>query len=922
MALPDSLILSCNVMNPFPRLLLCCLLPALLLPAFSAAQKTSIPPPRDIPGERVRYETSLARNPATGKVPDNIRTRELAFSTTIPSRETYALRKSAPEQIQLLPWTPRGPSNVGGRTRAFALDVMNENNLIAGGVSGGMWRSIDGGQSWVRTTRLDQNITATCIVQDRRPGKTATWYYGTGEYRGNSANLQGDGIFKSTDNGMTWEALASTVSGTPQTQDAFDVIWRVVVDPSRMDKDIVYAAVIGGIYRSEDGGNTWQQVLGNNNQDRQAAYTDLAITDQGVLYATMSGWPTSGSSAQVNGIYRSTDGLNWTNITPSGLTGRFARVVLAIAPSDNRFVYFLADMTSTNSGISTALYHYTYVSGDGSGSGGIWSNRSANVPTGEDFLNGFNSQGSYNMALRVSPADPNLVCIGGTNIYISTNGFTSDIQTNWIGGYNPNYNYSFEGWIDMMYPDHHSDIHDMAFLPSNPRILFSAGDGGVHKTADCLAPTVTWTPLNNGYLTSQFYTLAINHGVSGDQTLIGGLQDNHTYGSATPGTPWKWLAGGDGSYCAIPTDKSMYYVSAQQGYLCRSYTDADMMLTNSEYMSFGTTSESFSFIAPFLLDPNNNNKFYMTTTRRVWRNDRISQEDYASDWHPVTATGVSGSDYITSIALSTQPANRLYYGTGGGRLFRVNNALQSAGTSAEITGQNFPSGTILCVAIDPTNADRVLVVFSNYEIRSLFYTENGGTTWTDVSGNLEEFPDGSGAGPSCRWADIVYTSSGPLFLLGTSTGLYSTTTLQGDATEWLQEATTSIGNSSVSMIRTRQSDGFIAVATHGSGAFTSTAVATTSVNNAGIPEVAYLEQNFPNPANTKTTIQFAVPRDMHVTLTLHDALGGVQQTPVDTRLTAGYHTVVLDTEELATGRYYLRLQAGDYAQTRLLTVVH
>jgi photosystem II stability/assembly factor-like uncharacterized protein len=908
-------------MKRFTSLLLGGLLAILLLPAFAVAQKSSVPPPRDIPGERVRYETSLTRNPATGKVPDNIRSRELTFSTTIPTRETQALRKGTPEKIQLLPWTPRGPSNVGGRTRAFAIDATNENNLIAGGVSGGMWRSIDGGQSWVRTTRLDQHITATCIVQDPRPGKTATWYYGTGEYRGNSANIQGDGIFKSTDNGMTWEPLASTVSGTPQTRDAFDVVWRVVVDPSRTDRDVVYAAVIGGVYRSEDGGTTWQQVLGPTSDNRQAAYTDLVITEQGVLYATLSGYPLSGNTAQVSGIYRSADGINWTNITPTGLTGRYSRVVAAVAPSDNKQVYFLADMSSTGGSIPTALYHYTYVSGDGSGSGGVWSNRTASVPVPEDFLVGFNSQGSYNMAVRVSPTDPDLVCIAGTNIYISTDGFVNPEQVNWIGGYNPNYNYSFEGWKDMMYPEHHSDIHDLAFLPSNPRVLFSAGDGGLHKTTNCLAPVVSWIPLNNGYLTTQFYTLAINHGVSGDQTIIGGLQDNHTYGSATPGTPWKWLAGGDGSYCAIPTDKSTYYVSAQQGYLCRADADADMNLTDSQYMSFGTSDEFFSFIAPFLLDPNSNDRLYMTTTRRVWRNDRISRNDYASAWRPVVAMGLT-SDYVASIALSTQPANRLYYGTGMGRLFRVENALQSAGTSTEITGQNFPQGTLLCIAIDPTNADRVLAVFSNYEIRSLFYTDNGGTSWTDVSGNLEEFPDGSGAGPSCRWADIVYTPSGPLFLVGTSTGMYSTTALQGETTQWLQEGATSIGHSVVNMIRTRQSDGYIAVATHGSGVFTSNAIATTSVDNPRTPEAAYLEQNFPNPASSKTTVSFAVPGDMNVTLTLLDALGNVQQKPVDTRMTAGYHSVVIDTEKLASGQYYLHLQVGNYAQTRLMTVVH
>lgn len=908
-------------MKCFTRPLLYSLLTTVLLPLLLAAQGTPQFPPRDTPGERVRYEAALLRNPATGKLPDNIRSRELAFSTTLPTRSA-ALHKGAPAHVQVLPWTPRGPSNVGGRTRAFAIDVTNENNLLAGGVSGGMWRSIDGGQSWVRTTRTDQHITATCIVQDQRPGKTATWYYGTGEYRGNSADIQGDGIFKSTDNGLTWGPLLSTTSGTPQRQDAFDAVYRLAIDPSRTDKDIVYAAVIGGIYRSEDGGQTWTNVLGGAPSGSQrAAYTDIVVTEQGVAYATLSGWSLSGGTSQVRGIYRSTDGENWTDITPPGLSGRYSRIIPAIAPSDTRFVYFLADMTTAGGSRQAALYHYTYVSGNGSGSGGVWDDRSAYVPIATDFLTGFNSQVSYCMTIKVSPADPELVCIGGTNIHISGDGFTSDVLMNWIGGYNPAYNYTFEGWKDMMYPDHHADIHDLVFLPSNPNVLFSAGDGGVHKTLDCTEMEVKWIPLNNGYLTTQFYTLAINPAVSGDQTIIGGLQDNHTYGSAAPGTDWQWLAGGDGSYCAIPPDKSVYYVSAQQGYLCRSYAEPDMTYTDGEVLSFGTSNEYFSFIAPFLLDPNNADRLYMTTTRRVWRNNRISRPDYRSAWSPVTSTGIAGDDYVVSIALSTQPADRLYYGSGSGRLFRVDNALQSSGSSTEITGQDFPRASLQCIAVDPADADRVLVVFSNYEVRSLFYTTDGGTTWTDVSSNLEEFPDGSGAGPSCRWADIVHTASGTLFLVGTSTGLYSTEALQGGATVWVQEGATSIGNVPVTMIRTRQSDGFIAVATHGSGVFTSSAVAT-SVEDPGVPGTTYLEQNFPNPASGKTTVGFAIPHDMQVSLTLYDALGTVVQTPVDTRMTAGYHTVVLNTEHLADGRYYLRLQAGGNAHTRLVTVLH
>lgn len=878
------------------------------LPTIAVAQAT--PPPRDNPAERAAYEHARLANPANGTIPANIRARELAFSTQLPTREQLALYKQSPASIQVEPWNHRGPSNVGGRTRAFAIDANNEQNLLAGGVSGGMWRSIDAGQSWVRTTALDQLANVTCVAQDTRSGKTATWYYGTGEYLGNSAGISGDGIFKSTDNGLTWQHLASTVSGTPQQISAFDYVWRLATDPSQTKKDVVYAAASGGIYRSEDGGETWALVLGVSVSDSRAALaTDIVVTSQGIAYATLSTTSIGGSISTVNGIYRSTDGINWTRIN----TVTASRIILSVAPSNENIVYFLAN------GSSATLLKYTYVSGNGAGSGGQWDNRSAAVPEPTDFVHGFNTQGSYSMAIKVSPDNPDIVSIAGTNIFISTDGFASDANVHWIGGYNPDYDFSFEDWPNQLYPNHHPDIHDIVFLPSNPKVLFTADDNGIHKTLDVSAPKVSWQPLNNGYTTSQFYTLAINQTESGNKTVIGGLQDNSTYGSPNPNNAWQWLSGGDGSYCAVRADNSAYLVSAQFGYLCRTVVDNTFALDSIEQLKFASTNESFLFVAPFLLDPNNNDVLYMATTGRVWHNNKIFQSDYQSAWQPTTSARASFP--ITSIAVSTNPANRLYYGTYRGEFFRLDNANLSFQTATKTSGI-LPPGTISCIAIDPQNADNVIAVLSNYGIPSLFLSNDGGTSWTDISGNLEEKPDGSGAGPSCRWVEIVHTTNGPLYLVGTSVGLYSTTVLDGGNTTWVQEGSTSIGNAIVTMIRARQSDGFVAVATHGYGVFTSSVLVATSVGETSTPEALYLEQNYPNPCSRKTTLRFAVPKAAQVSLALYNALGDVVYTAVDGFTPAGYHNIVVDTETLASGCYYLHLQMGGSTQTRIITVQH
>jgi photosystem II stability/assembly factor-like uncharacterized protein len=222
------------------------------------------------------YQFSKLRNPQTGMIPPGIRSRELAFTAGLP--------RHSKEDGQS--WNWRGPANIGGRMLCIAVDVDDENHLLAGSASGGMWETSEPGQIWHKTTSPDAEQSATCLVQDKRAGKHQTWYYGTGELlsttdRNISTNARtigiGNGIFKSTDNGASWQPLAYTQGGSPaHLQEIFQGVWRIVTDPVRMDKDIVYAACYGAIMRSEDGGTSWEVVLGD--LVNKSFATDLAIT--------------------------------------------------------------------------------------------------------------------------------------------------------------------------------------------------------------------------------------------------------------------------------------------------------------------------------------------------------------------------------------------------------------------------------------------------------------------------------------------------------------------------------------------------------------------------------------------------------------------------------------------------------------------
>src|SRR6188768_3582250 len=135
-----------------------------------------------------------------------------------------------------------------------------------------------------------------------------------------------------------------------------------------------------------------------------------------------------------------------------------------------------------------------------------------------------NTQGGYDVVVKVKPGNSNVVFVGGTNIFRSTTAFTDSLNTSVIGGYAPGATLPF---VDE-YAGHHPDQHELVFLPSNPDIMFSGCDGGVSKTINNMATPVVWNEMNDGYITSQFYTVTMDHATASD-VIIGGLQDHGTY---------------------------------------------------------------------------------------------------------------------------------------------------------------------------------------------------------------------------------------------------------------------------------------------------------------------------------------------------------------------------------------------------------
>ncbi len=763
------------------------------------------PAPGDRATDRWQFEFEKLKNPLTGKIPDEIREKELQFAKDIPNFQTEALSSGRGAST----WTNRGPYNVGGRTRAMAIDMENENVILAGGVSGGLWRSEDSGQTWRQVTKLNQISSITCIVQDPRPGKRHIWYYGTGERTGNSASAPfafygGNGVFKSRDGGRSFQPLPATADDVVNVFTPFDLISNIAVHPKTGH---LYISTWNGIFRSENGFDGFTEVLAGGIDN----WTDLIITPRGAIYATIE---TTGSPNR--GIFVSEDGVNWTDITPEGFPAFFGRTVLGYTPSNERIVYAFSEDLLGGLGY---LWRGTRTNGPDHD----WVDLSANLPAIGGFVGSLNTQTAYNLVVKVHPKDPSMVFIGGTNLYRSRTGFTTPAgQESWIGGYSPLNNIS-------VYPDQHPDQHDLIFYKSNPNKALSANDGGVFVTEDITTDLsffepVDWVSLNNGYITTQPYAFAFDP-ETGSKEIVAGFQDNGTWytDSENTKTPWIEDFSGDGSYNAIADQGLTRYVSSQFGNLFRLNFDED-----GNFLSFARVrpagATGFGFVAPFILDHNNDNIMYMPAGGTIWRNNDLDEIPINSlsfateNWVQMDeATVPIGS--VTALDVSTYPvANKLYYGTSFGQVFRIDNANLDGQSKVDLsTGKGLPaSGWVVNVTVNPTNSDEVFVVFSNYGIPSLFHSTDAGETWTDIGGNLEENPDGSGNGPSVQWIALQGFNQG--YYVGTSTGLYFTKTLRGSGTVWNQVNRSRIGNAPVPMVKTRK-DGFVVAASHGNGLF-------------------------------------------------------------------------------------------------------
>lgn len=778
----------------------------------------------DDPFAAAMYEFNMMKDPATGTIPAGFREQELK-----QVREIYA-RQLREGRMASNAYTQAGPNNVGGRTRSVVYDVRFNGTtnrcLLAGSVSGWIFKSTDDGNSWVRKTSSGFNIST--IVQDPRSGHQDTWYYGTGESFGMPEQAtprpSGSGVFKSADNGESWTRLPTSNTGVFEYYDRReDVVWRLAVHPLTGD---VYMAACGSIIRSQDGGATWNPVLAGLT-DGAWHSTDIVITSTGRLYAAFGGY----NGGDIDGIWTSVSGDpgSWTRIAGAGagdspagweVEGYYGRIVLAIAPSNENvmYAYTQALQNLCNNQNSVRLHKWDL-------STGTWTNLSNNLPGCGSALPVIRTYAGYAMAIAVKPDNPDVVFIGGVDLYRSTDGFSSGNIDYISGSVTPGYG-------------NHVDIHALVFKPGQPNVLTCANDGGMQQSPDAMAPYVNWVQMNNNYTTYQFYYVALDPR-PGSEKVMGGAQDNGTVRNiGGEGSQFEGLVSGDGVCVGLSKETNGQY------YEYGGYQYGNIFRRNADWSPFSyqdiwpTTAEKGGFfVTIFHLDPDNTEYLYLNAMGHLYRNTAAS---VATPYNWVEMTGYQNSytDWwsdVQSLCTTRGPyknsQSSLFIGAWG-KIFRLDDPANAppATIPVNISGPevNIPSsptewtGWISSISVNPRNDDTVLVTFSTVNSVGIFWTGNAKSdhpTWVNVERNLTL--------PSVRSSAIAVTAEGVEYFVGTTAGLFHSTNPL--TTSWTQEAAQEIGNVTVSDLALRPSDNRLLVGTHGNGMW------TTSLSSPALP---------------------------------------------------------------------------------------
>ena len=703
------------------------------------------------------------RSSVNGRIPSGARLKAFQHMQRMMAAEGKLVQRPDGSYAEVAPqtgastfpaWSSIGPtpttggtfSPVTGRITTIAVDPSDStgNTVLIGGAQGGIWRSTDAGQTW--TAVGDQNASLAMGSIAFAPSSTATVYAGTGEQASIGFDIYyGAGVLKSTDHGQTWTQTCTVAGLTcPFIGPYNDIspfgfftlggtrISYVAVNPSNSQLLLVAAqtqfaeGTTEGLYCSNDGGGTWSNIL----PDEMATFVGFASSSVAFV-ALGNPFGSSPGAPHGNGIYKSTNANSCAATFAPLTTGlpaqsTMGRMDLGISPN------YATDSTVyasiANGGAASTTNLGVWVTNNG---GTAWTQTAA--PDVCKF------QCWYDNVIKVDPTNKNNVYFGGSSVSDSsgnpqwvvrtTNGGTSwsTVIPNQLGPGLP-----------------HVDTHAFASVKlSGGKVrLYMGNDGGIWRTDDAEAPTVSWANLNGSTLTlTQFYpSISIN--ATSNSLAFGGTQDNGSQ-NFQGGTAWvdNHLCG-DGASTAVDAQvPSTVYIGCATGFQVNASYQNGAAGSFSPAVNGILTTDSSSFIPPLAVDPSTANVVYFGTTK-VYQS-----VDAANTWTPISFDLVNPSQsFLTTLSVAPANSKVVYAASDSGQVFVSTNVGQGSASFSQTQQGLLPPRAVSAVAVDPidTTGATAYVAFSGFSFVSaalgvndpvghIFKTADGGNSWTDVS---------------------------------------------------------------------------------------------------------------------------------------------------------------------------------------------
>jgi photosystem II stability/assembly factor-like uncharacterized protein len=666
---------------------------------------------------------------AMSKTP--LRTALLLVWLAVPAADLAAQKADArlgETSYDALRFRNIGPAINGGRIADIAIHPDDGSVWYVAVGSGGVWKTENAGTTWQPIFDSQSSYSIGSIVLD--PSNPATVWVGTGENIGGRHVGFGDGVYKSTDGGTTWNNMGLSAS---------EHISTMLVHPD--DSDVVWVSAQGplwtpggerGLYKTTDGGETWRRVLGD---DEWTGVTDIVMDprDPDVLYAVtwdrhrtvaayMGGGPGSG-------IHKSTDGgETWTTLTTGLPSSNLGKIGLAISPQDPDIVYAAIELDRRTGG----LYRST-------NRGGSWTKMSDAVSGG--------TGPHYYQELYASPHR------FGRLYLVSAVTLISDDHGATFRGMNLN--------------KKHSDDHAIAFHQDDPDYLLVGSDGGLYETYDDME---TWRFIRN-LPVMQYYKISVDD-AEPFYFVYGRTQDNGSNGGPSRtdadhgirNADWFKTLGADGHGSATePGNPNIIYGEFQQGVLYRVDRITGEQVFIQPQAGEGEPAERYNWDAPIEISPHSPTRLYFAS-QRVWRTD-----DRGNSWTPISGdltrnqeritlpirgaqqswdnpwdvSAMSNYNTISSLAESPLVEGLIYAGTDdgllqvtedGGATWRRMEVGDIRGVPAtafvnDIKADLYDTGTVYMALDDHKSGD-----FSPYLVKST----DRGRSWSSIAGDLPE----------------------------------------------------------------------------------------------------------------------------------------------------------------------------------------